>query len=88
VGWLGRKRWFSAHFAAINKLKHRRILKIIYGEGLRRSEVVNLRLEDIHSDRLQVVVHGGMGKKDRYTTLSLKFLGELRAYFVDYLPDY
>lgn len=75
-------------FAAVQNLKHRCILKIIYGGGLRLSEVTNLRIADIHSDRLQVFVHGGKGKKDRYTTLSQKFLVELRAYFQEYRPDY
>lgn len=75
-------------FAAVDNLKHRCILKIIYGGGLRLSEVVNLRLEDIQSDRLQIFVHGGKGKKDRYTTLSAKFLTELRAYYREYQPGY
>lgn len=75
-------------FDAIENLKHRCILKIIYGGGLRLSEVTNLRIADIHSDRLQIFVHGGKGKKDRYTTLSQKFLVELRAYFLEYRPDY
>jgi integrase len=46
--------------------------------GLRLSEVTNLRIADIHSDRLQVFVKGGKGKKDRYTTLSGRFLTALR----------
>ena len=75
-------------FAVVDNLKHRCILKIIYGGGLRLGEVVNLRLEDIQSDRLQVFVHGGEGKKDRYTTLSQKFPEELREYFMEYRPDY
>ena len=75
-------------FAAVDNLKHRCILKIIYGGGLRLGEVVNLRLHDIKSDRLQVFVNGGKGKKDRYTSLSSKFLVELRAYFREYRPDY
>lgn len=75
-------------FGAISNLKHRCILKIIYGGGLRLSEAVNLRIADVHSDRLQLFIHGGKGKKDRYTTLSHKFLDELRRYFVAYRPEY
>jgi site-specific recombinase XerD len=75
-------------FAAISNLKHRCVLKIIYGGGLRLSEVTSLRIADVHSDRLQLFVHGGKGKKDRYTTLSAKFLEELRDYFREYRPDY
>lgn len=75
-------------FGAITNQKHRCILKIIYGGGLRLSEVTNLRISDIHSDRLQVFVHGGKGKKDRYTTLSSRFLTELREYYLSYQPQY
>jgi integrase/recombinase XerD len=75
-------------FSAIENIKHRCILKIIYGGGLRLSEVTSLRIADINSDRLQVFVHGGKGKKDRYTTLSKSFLVELRAYFVAYRPSF
>ncbi len=75
-------------FNAVENLKHRCILKIIYGGGLRLSELTNLRVADIHSDRLQIFVHGGKGKKDRYTTLSEKFLVDLRAYYLQYRPEY
>ena len=75
-------------FAAVGNLKHRCILKIIYGGGLRLGEVVNLRLSDIRSDRLQVFINGGKGKKDRYTTLSGTFLEELRDYFREYRPEH
>jgi len=75
-------------FSAVDNLKHRCILKIVYGGGLRLSELTNLRVADIHSDRLQIFVHGGKGKKDRYTTLSENFLTELRNYYRAYQPDY
>ena len=74
--------------AAVENLKHRCILMIIYGGGLRLSEVCNLRIADIHSDRMQIFIHGGKGKKDRYTTLSHRALAELREYFKEYRPQY
>jgi len=75
-------------FNVVDNLKHRCILKAIYSGGLRLSEVTNLRIADIHSDRMQVFVHGGKGKKDRYTTLSKGLLIDLRSYFLEYRPDY
>ena len=75
-------------FASVDNLKHRCVLKIIYGGGLRLGEVVKLRLSDVHSDRLQLFVHGGKGKKDRYTTLSATFLEELRNYYRTYRPEH
>ncbi|OAV45894.1 hypothetical protein A3850_011415 [Lewinella sp. 4G2] len=75
-------------FEVVDNRKHRCILKIIYGGGLRLSEVCRLRIADIQSDRLQIFVHGGKGKKDRYTTLSARFLVELREYYKEYRPQY
>lgn len=75
-------------FNAVANLKHRCILKTIYSGGLRLSEVTNLRIADIHSDRMQIFVYGGKGKKDRYTTLSRSLLKDLRTYFKEYRPDY
>jgi len=78
----------SRLFEATENLKHRCILKTIYSGGLRLSEVCNLRIQDIQSDRKQIFVHGGKGKKDRYTTLSDSLLVELRQYFLKYRPEY
>lgn len=75
-------------FAVTDNLKHRCILKTIYSAGLRLSEVCNLRIQDIQSDRKQIFVHGGKGKKDRYTTLSDSLLVELRQYFIAYRPKF
>jgi integrase len=57
-------------FRAIPSLKQRTILMIAYGAGLRVGEVVELRLSDIDRQRSVIHVRQGMGKKDRYTTLS------------------
>ncbi|PHI19984.1 hypothetical protein CEQ90_10550 [Lewinellaceae bacterium SD302] len=75
-------------FKATPNLKHRCVLKTIYSAGLRLSELCNLRVADINSDRMQVFVHGGKGKKDRYTTLSHTLLEDLREYFKEYRPEY
>jgi integrase/recombinase XerD len=75
-------------FAAVDNLKHRCVLKMIYGGGLRLSEVCNLLLSDVKSDRLQVFIRGGKGKKDRYTTLSKNLLGELRVYYQTHQPKH
>ena len=81
------KQEVSRLFQAISNLKHRCILKLVYSGGLRLSEVVNLQLSDVQSDRMQLFVRDGKGGKDRYTTLSEKLLTELRAYFVEYRPE-
>ena len=68
-------------FAAPRNLKHRVLLMTAYSAGLRVSELVHLKVTDIHSDRMMIRVDQGKGKKDRYTLLSKRLLGELRAYW-------
>lgn len=67
-------------------LKHRVIIKLCYGMGLRVSEVVNLKIEDIDSGNLKVFVSRGKGKKDRYVNLPESILEELREYYKVYRP--
>ncbi|MGB5388150.1 MAG: tyrosine-type recombinase/integrase, partial [Eudoraea sp.] len=72
--------------AEINNIKHRCIVGLLYSSGLRRSEVLALRPEDIDSKRMLVRVNQGKGKKDRYTILSATLLKELRNYYKRYQP--
>jgi integrase/recombinase XerD len=69
-----------------NNLKHRAILSTIYSAGLRLSEVVNLKIADLDSERKLIYVRGGKGKKDRTTILSEELLILLRKYFKKYQP--
>lgn len=61
--------------------KHRALLMTTYGGGLRVSEVINLQIEDIDSERMVIRVRQGKGSKDRYTILSERLIGELREYW-------
>jgi integrase/recombinase XerD len=69
-----------------SNLKQRVILMTIYSSGLRLSEVVNLKIADIDSERMMIYVRGGKGKKDRTTLLSLELLKILRIYYLEYRP--
>ncbi|MBL4621809.1 MAG: tyrosine-type recombinase/integrase [Immundisolibacteraceae bacterium] len=62
-------------------LKHRIIILFAYSAGLRMSEVLNLKVADIDSDRMLIHVHLGKGLKDRYTPLSPRLLEYLREYY-------
>ncbi len=73
--------------AAAGNGKHRVLLMTAYSGGLRVSELVGLRVEDLDSDRMLIRVVQGKGKKDRLTLLSERALGELRAYWRRYRPD-
>ena len=73
---------------AAHNLKHRALLTLVYGSGLRVSEVVRLKPHHIESapDRMVVRVEQGKGRKDRYTLLALHALELLRTYWRAYRP--
>jgi len=69
-----------------NNIKHRCIVSLLYSAGLRRSELLNLKLEDIDSKRMVITVKNGKGNKDRLTILSGTVLKDLRQYFLEWKP--
>jgi len=69
-----------------NNIKHKTILSVIYGCGLRISECINLKVEDIDSSNMRVWMRNAKGKKDRITLLSPSLLEQLRAYYKLYRP--
>jgi site-specific recombinase XerD len=71
---------------SISNTKHKALIMTIYSGGLRISEVINLKVKDIDSDRMQIRIQQSKGKKDRYTLLSQKTLIILRKYFKEYKP--
>ncbi|SFB33300.1 tyrosine-type recombinase/integrase [Algoriphagus aquimarinus] len=75
-------------FKSTENLKHRTILMTIYSAGLRISELINLKIAHIDSDRMQIRVLQSKGKKDRYTVLSQKTLLMLREYIRIYRPHH
>ena len=68
-------------------IKHRCIISTLYSAGLRRAELLNLKVTDIDSDRMMIRVEQSKGNKDRYTLLSENLLKELRSYFLVYKPS-
>ena len=76
----------AAILKSITNLKHKALIMTIYSGGLRISELINLKIKDIDSDRMQIRIQQSKGKKDRYTLLSKKTLITLREYFKEYKP--
>lgn len=79
----------AAILAAPRDLRGRALLALVYGSGLRVSEVCRLRPCHIESapDRMLVRVEQGKGHKDRYTLLAQSALDLLRAYWRKYRPQ-
>jgi len=67
-------------------LKHKCIISLLYSTGLRRGELLNLKLIDIDSKRMVIRVEGAKGNKDRFTLLSEDLLPDLRKYYKIYQP--
>jgi integrase/recombinase XerD len=76
----------AALFHSTPNLKHRTMLMTIYAAGLRVSELINLRVTDIDSQRQLIRVRQGKGRKDRQVMLSPKLLEALRTYWKRYRP--
>ena len=76
----------SKLFNALRNKKHKAMLFTAYSAGLRVSEIVNLKISDIDSSRMQIFVSRAKGKKDRYVNLSPVLLDILRKYIINCKP--
>lgn len=87
---LSRKELFKL-FSNCENIKHKLMLTMLYASGLRRNELLNLRIENIETNdgKCRIRINRSKGNKDRYTVLSEKLLPELRAYYLSFKPrDY
>ena len=70
----------------VKNIKHKCIISLIYSAGLRRGELIHLKISDIDSKRMMLFIRGAKGGKDRYSILSKSVLLDLRRYFKEYMP--
>lgn len=73
-------------FAVVTNLKQKALFMVAYEAGLRLSEIINLRIEDLDSERMAIRIRQGKGKKDRYARLTPGLLALLRKYWQEYRP--
>jgi site-specific recombinase XerD len=76
----------KSQLSKIENSKHRTILTLTYSVGLRVSEIVNLKIEDIDSKRMIIHIKNAKGRKDRIVPLSQTVLELLREYYKEYKP--
>lgn len=68
-------------------LKHKILIGLLYGCGLRCFESRNVRLADLDFDRKMLHVQQGKGKKDRYVPMSDHLIRGLKSYIGAERPD-
>jgi len=64
-----------------DNIKSRLIISLLYSSGLRVSELVNLKIDDLNLNENTGWVRKGKGSKDRLFTLSPNLISELKEYF-------
>ena len=76
----------TAMLNSLENIKHKTMLALIYSGGLRRSELLNMKIDDVDSKRMIVTIKEAKGKKDRIVPLSETVLEFLRKYYAEYKP--
>ena len=71
---------------SLDNVKYKLVIQILFGSGLRISELVNLKINDIDFIRKVITIRQGKGAKDRITIVSGKILGEIEKYLLEYQP--
>ena len=64
---------------SIKNNKHRLIIALAYGAGLRVSEVINLKIKDVNFDELMLHIKQGKGRKDRITVFPEKLKADIAS---------
>ncbi len=72
----------------MDNIKHIAIAYFLYGSGLRLSEVLNLRVQDVYWDRNQLLIKDSKGKKDRYNPIGERIKELLVLYYEEFKPEY
>ena len=83
-----REEELKVFFNACENYKYKTIFMMIYGSGLRISEAVNIRVEDIDSENMRLFVRNGKGERERYTVLPEASLEMLRKCYKKYKPNH
>jgi len=68
-------------------IRDRAILEMFYATGIRRSELLSLKLFDVDEERNVLMIREGKGKKDRYLPISDRALTWLRKYLDEVRPN-
>lgn len=73
-------------FEALENIKHRAMIMLIYSAGLRRSELLNLLTGDVDLNRRIVFIRGGKGRRDRQSILAQNLIPVIQSYLKKHDP--
>ena len=71
---------------AVDNLKHKLIIQILYSAGIRISELKDLQINHINFNRKTIFIKSGKGNKDRITVISAVVLDNIEKYLSEYKP--
>jgi integrase/recombinase XerD len=72
--------------SALDNIKHKLVIQVLYSTGLRVGELSNLQISHVDFERKSVFIRGGKGKKDRITVISQIVLDNIDKYLKEYQP--
>jgi integrase/recombinase XerD len=72
--------------ASIKNPKHKLMIGLFYGTGMRLNELCNLKMSEIHRKSMQIKILAGKGNKDRFTLLPKHLLPQMEDYYRQYRP--
>jgi integrase/recombinase XerD len=72
--------------SSISNVKHYALVSLAYATGMRRNEVLQLRIHDIDSARNMIIVNRGKGNKQRQIPINNSLIKTLREYYKQYRP--
>lgn len=75
-------------FRVTQNLKHKTMLMLIYSAGLRRGEMLRMRVGDVDFNRGMVFIRGSKGRRDRQSILAQMLVPYLKKYLTEYKPAY
>jgi site-specific recombinase XerD len=71
---------------AVENIKHKCMLMLIYSAGLRKGELLNLQVRDLNEERKVLFVRNAKGNKDRTTFYSDTAIQYVKKYMEIYQP--
>jgi integrase/recombinase XerD len=76
----------AANVGEQSGIRDRAILETLYSTGIRRMELVNLRLYDLDADRGTIIVRQGKGRKDRMIPIGDRAMAWIDRYLIEVRP--